>query len=54
MKALGYIMLTLGVIALVSVFWGYTHQLLMAVIGIGGGYIVLSENDNDKSNPSMS
>lgn len=50
MKFLGYIMLTLGVIALVAVFIGYTHQWLMAFIGIGMGKALLSESRDNVEN----
>lgn len=50
MRLLGYLLLILGVIALISVFFGYTHQLLMAFIGIGGGYTILSEGRDDVNN----
>lgn len=50
MRLLGYIFLILGVIALISVFFGYTHQLLMAFIGIGGGYTILSESRENVRN----
>ena len=44
MKALGYLLLLLGAIALISIFFGYTHQWLMALIGIGLGKAILSES----------
>lgn len=50
MRILGYLLMILGVIALIAVFFGYTHQLLMAFIGIGGGYTILSESRDDVDN----
>lgn len=32
MKALGYILAILGAIAFVSLFFGYSHQILMVVV----------------------
>jgi hypothetical protein len=47
MKALGYLLLLLGAIALISIFFGYTHQWLMALIGLGLGKAILSESRRD-------
>lgn len=47
MKLLGYLLLALGIIALISIFFGYTHQWLMALIGIGLGKAILSESRQD-------
>ena len=48
MKALGYLFLVLGVIALISVFFGYSHQLLMAFIGLGMAKAILSEPNQEE------
>ena len=47
MKLLGYLLVVLGAIAFVSIFFGYTHQWLMAVIGLGLGKVILSDDANN-------
>lgn len=47
MKFLGYILVVLGAIAFVSIFFGYTHQWLMALIGLGLGRAILSDSADD-------
>lgn len=50
MKLLGYLLMILGVTALIAVFFGYTHQLLMAFIGIAVGKTILSDDQDDVDN----
>jgi len=47
MKLLGYLFTILGLIAFVAIFFGYTHQWLMALIGLGMGRAILSESRQD-------
>lgn len=44
MKLLGYVFALLGLVAFISIFFGYTHQWLMALIGLGMGKVLISES----------
>lgn len=46
MKALGYLFAVLGAIAFVSLFFGYTHQILMVVVCGLMANALLSEPDD--------
>lgn len=47
MKLLGYLFTILGFVAFIAIFFGYTHQWLMALIGLGMGKAILSESRRD-------
>lgn len=48
MKTLGYLFAILGAIAFVSLFFGYSHQLLMVVVCGLMANALLSETESDK------
>lgn len=43
MKTLGYTFICLGTIALLSVFFGHTHHIMTAVIGLTIGHAIVCE-----------
>lgn len=47
MKTLGYIFAILGTVALVSIFFGYTHQILSVVVCGLMAHALLSEDAHD-------
>lgn len=50
MKTLGYIFATLGAIAFVSLFFGYTHQILMvAVCGLMSSALLTESNERQEN-----
>lgn len=48
MKVLGYLLAVLGAIAFVSLFFGYSHQILMVIVCGLMAYALLSDTESDK------
>lgn len=48
MKYLGYILLMLGVGALLAALNGYTQQFFMAFVGLASGIVILRNDEGDE------
>lgn len=54
MKTLGYLFAILGAFAFVSLFFGYSHQILSVVVCGLMAYAILSDSKGDEGCDGMS